>query len=119
MTNQNNQNNEQDNDMSTLTACTASLTRKGYEENFEVTEEGLRAPSKEKHYQPKEVKIDNFYRFEGASDPADNSVLYAITTNDGVRGMLVSAYGAYANDEDDKFIKQVEEIQKVEAKDTK
>ncbi len=116
MTSEKNENPIPEDQMSTLSSCTTSLLKKGYEENFEVKNDQLYAPSIDKHYQPAEVKVDNFYRFEGASDPADSSVLYAITTNDGVKGLLASAYGAYANDADDKFIKQVEEIQKIEAK---
>ena len=36
------------------------------------------------------------YRFEGDSSPDDNSVLYAIESKGGIKGVLVDAYGTYA-----------------------
>jgi hypothetical protein len=39
----------------------------------------------------------NNTRFEGNSDPIDNSIVYAISANDNsVKGVLVDAYGVYA-----------------------
>jgi hypothetical protein len=100
-------------EMSTLVSCTNHLTKEGFTENFKVTKEGLVAPSTEKVYLPGDVKIESFYRFEGDSDPADNCILYAISANDGTRGMLIDAYGGpYVNQKVGKFIKDVEEIQK-------
>lgn len=63
-------------------------------------------------YSPHEVKIINFYRFEGESDPADMSILYAIETIDGERGVLVDAYGPYASRVTGDFIVEVEKIHK-------
>lgn len=99
-------------DMTTLSACTTSLVKRGYEENFSVDNEGLKAQSTEQHYKPSQTHIDNFYRFEGASDPSDNAVLYAIHTDDGKKGMLIDAYGAESSQETDEFIKQVKDIEK-------
>lgn len=101
--------------MTTMTGAMNKLQSDGYTENFIATEKGLEAPSSEKLYIPSEVKINNFYRFEGESDPADNAIVYAIETNDGIKGMLVDSYGgAYANQQVSKFITEVEEITKKE-----
>jgi hypothetical protein len=102
-------------DMSTLSSLTNSAVNKGYTENFIVNEEGLFAPAVDKHFLPGQTKIDNFYRFEGASDPQDNAILYLLKTDDGTKGMLIDAYGADANDLITDFIKQVEEMHKTEA----
>lgn len=102
-------------EMSTLSQCTTSVLKKGYTDNFKITGEGLYAPSTDKSYSAEEVKINNFYRFEGASDPADSSVLYAIETNDGTKGMYINSYGANSDETADRFISKVEEIHKVEA----
>jgi hypothetical protein len=100
-------------EMTTLTSRTNSLVKEGFTENFVVKEAGLIAPSTDKLYVPKEVKIVSFYRFEGESDPADNAILYAVETTDGTRGLLVDAYGGpYVNQKVGKFIKEVEEIAK-------
>lgn len=84
----------------------------GYKEDFQVTKKGLGTYSENKHYKPDQISIINFYRFEGVSDPADNSILYVIETDDGVKGTLVDAYGAYSDSDVSKFIVEVHEIQK-------
>jgi hypothetical protein len=100
-------------EMTTMTSCTNHLQKDGYTENFVVKAEGLIAPSTEKLYTPSEVKIASFYRFEGESDPADNAIVYAIETNDKVKGLLIDAYGGpYVNQKVGTFIKEVEEIEK-------
>ena len=99
-------------DMRTLSSCVNKLVLDGYTESFKVTDEGLYAHEKDKHYAPAEVHINNFFRFEGASDPADNSILYAIETNDGTKGTLTDAYGPYGDAGVTKFIDQVENIVK-------
>lgn len=99
-------------DMKTLASCINKLVLDGYTANFKVTEKGLESLEKQKTYKPEEVDIVNFFRFEGASDPADSSILYAIVTSDGTKGTLTDAYGSYADPEVDKFIKQVESIEK-------
>jgi len=107
-------------DMKTLASCHSKLLMDGYKENFNVSDKGLLySPEKERHYKPEDVRIANFFRFEGASDPADNSILYAIETNDGVKGTLIDAYGPYADLHTDKFIRQVEDISKKTKNDDK
>lgn len=101
--------------MNTLSSLTDTAFNKGYTDNFRVEEDGLYAPATDIHYLPNEIKIDNFYRFEGASDPDDNSILYCIETHDGVKGTLIDSYGANNDDLIGEFIKEVEEIQKAEA----
>ena len=45
-----------------------------------------------------QFEIDEFHRFEGMSDPEDQSIVHAISSVDGhIKGILVSAYGAYAS----------------------
>lgn len=99
-------------DMQSLVSCTNKLVQDGFRENFKVSEQGLMALTKERVYKPEQVHIVNFYRFEGYSDPGDNNVLYAIVTDDGVKGTLTDGYGAYADPLVEKFIKEVEDINK-------
>jgi len=99
-------------DMTTLVKCANNLQEEGYTENFIPRQNGIEAPSSKKVYKPWEVKINSFYRFEGESDPADNSILYAIETDDGAKGMIVDAYGAYSNPLIDEFITKVPVIEK-------
>jgi hypothetical protein len=49
------------------------------------------------HVHPEDFTVEEFYRFEGMSNPDDNSVLFAISSDDGIKGTLVDAYGVYAD----------------------
>ncbi len=98
--------------MNTLSACVNKLVSEGYTANFKVDEKGLATAEDGKHYKPEQVHIKNFFRFEGASDPADNSILYAIELDDGAKGTLTDAYGSYNDPNIGKFIKEVENIEK-------
>ena len=106
-------------DLKSLSSILNKAVKDGYTQNFKILEEGLQCLETETIYQPADVEIVNFFRFEGVSDPGDNAILYVIKTNDGIKGTLTDAYGAYADPNIDKFIKEVENIQKkhtVEAK---
>ncbi|HEX8658122.1 MAG TPA: hypothetical protein VF690_11325, partial [Hymenobacter sp.] len=75
------------------------LSADGFTQDFTVVDGRLHTfdSSTDKTYAPEEVTIVDFYRFEGESNPDDMSILYAIETNDGVRGTISSAYGTYAD----------------------
>lgn len=98
--------------MKTLVSCLNSLIASGFDAQFKAVKQGLKSLKTEKIYKPEEVKILNFYRFEGESDPADNSILYALETSDGERGTLTDAYGPYSDTNVTGFISEVEEIEK-------
>ena len=100
-------------DLKSMVTCLNILVKKGYDTDFKVNDKGLRSLKTDKIYQPNEVKIINFFRFEGASDPADNSILYAIEAGE-EKGTLVDAFGPYADTKVTNFMQQVEDINKKE-----
>ena len=56
-----------------------------------------------------EFKVDNYYRFEGPSDPGDQSIVYAISSDvHDIKGVLVNAYGIYSEPITDKMLKRLE-----------
>ena len=98
--------------MNTLSGCVNKLVSEGYTADFKVDEKGLTTTENGKYFRPEQVHIKNFFRFEGASDPADSAILYAIELDDGTKGTLTDAYGTYDDEDVGKFIKQVEDIAK-------
>ena len=98
--------------MPTLTEKINKALQQGYTENFKITNRGLTDEMESKYYNAEEIHIPNFHRFEGYSDPQDNAILYWIETADGRKGILVDAYGAYADVKVNNFIREVEDIQK-------
>jgi hypothetical protein len=102
--------------MITLSERINLAIKHGYSENFKMVGRGLSSGDEKTIYTPEDITISNFYRFEGYSDPMDNSILYIIETNDGKKGTLVDAYGAYADAKVSNFIREVEDIQKKKPK---
>ena len=58
-------------------------------------------------FQPSELVIEIFYRFEGNSNPDDMAVMYAILANTGTKGIIIDAYGTYENNELGDFLRSV------------
>ena len=102
--------------MTSMSDCINKLTKLGYLDNFKVTEQGLHSAKEDRFFKPAEVVLINFYRFEGQSDPADNTILYQLETEGGGKGMLVDAYGPYSDAAVNEFMKEVESISKPMAK---
>jgi hypothetical protein len=100
-------------EMNSLSMVMSKAVKNGYTESFKVTGKGL-APQSDlaRIYSPDQVQVINFYRFEGESDPGDNAIMYQIETSDGLKGLLVDAYGMYADEKVNTFMQQVEDIQK-------
>lgn len=95
-------------EMSEMDKCLRKLEAQGYLDQYKVEKGRLHDLSNNKKYRSKDVKALNFYRFEGNSNPDDMSILYAIETIDGRRGVLIDAYGTYADEDLGKFMKEVE-----------
>jgi len=74
-----------------------ALQRRGFTASFVVEGDRLRVSGSEQSFPPESLRIVDHYRFEGTSDPDDASVIYALEADDGTRGVLVDAYGAYAD----------------------
>ncbi len=98
--------------MNTLTQCVNKMVKEGYTDSYKVTSSGLRSDRSEQTYTPSQVRVINFYRFEGQSDPGDNTILYVIETEDGSKGTLIDAYGPYSDAKVNAFMQEVEDISK-------
>jgi hypothetical protein len=81
----------------TLAGTVEQLRGRGYTAGFEPSPQGLRVPGRDRIYRADELSIRESFRFEGVSDPDDLSVVYAIEATDGTRGVLVDAFGPYAD----------------------
>jgi hypothetical protein len=98
--------------MTPLMTSTQDMKDKGFTVDFTVVNDSLKAYGSDQSYQPAQVKVVNFFRFEGSSDPGDMTILYAIETDDGTKGLLSDAFGTYSNPDVSEFMKNVQEINK-------
>lgn len=79
---------------STLSEAVNDLQRRGYTDDLTLAEHCLVCDARGLSLDPAEFEIDEFHRFEGETDPADESVVYAISSRNGaIKGILVNAYG--------------------------
>lgn len=99
-------------EMKSLVTIINELQKAGYKTQFKATAIGLLSLSTMNMFKPFEIKIVHFYRFEGESDPSDNSIVYAIKTLDGEKGTLVDGYGAASDPMISEFMSKVVNIQK-------
>lgn len=82
----------------TLVDATNDLYKKGYTANLSLDEDSVNDKERGIEMQPDEFEIDEFYRFEGPSNPSDMSIVYAISSAKyDLKGVLVNAYGVYAD----------------------
>ena len=91
----------------TMTEAIQDLKRRGFTSNFEFLNNAFRAMDSGKTFKADDLTIVEHHRFEGVSDPDDMSVVYAIEAADGTRGILVDAFGVYANPDLGAFLKNV------------
>jgi hypothetical protein len=96
----------------TMVSVMDKLNQAGYTEQFRVSKGRLERLSDQKSWGANEVRIMDFYRFEGVTDPDDMSILYALECKDGTKGTISNSYGTYADTEVDEFMKCVEDTGK-------
>jgi hypothetical protein len=72
------------------------LQQKGYVVDFDLKPDSPTSIAAQLLAHPEQFTVDASYRFEGKSNPDDSSVVYAISSGDGRKGILVDAYGMYS-----------------------
>lgn len=80
----------------TLVEAIQDLKERGYTVDFDLHSHCLHCAANKLDLHPEDFQIDAFFRFEGMSNPDDNSIVYAISGKDGTKGILVDAYGPYS-----------------------
>jgi hypothetical protein len=89
----------------TVTQAIDELRKRGYVTDFNL-EENCIVCHLEK-FNPDDFEITEVYRFEGETDPADESVVYAIESKTGMKGVLVNAFGIYSEPMSDEMVKKL------------
>lgn len=92
---------------STLSEAINDLKKRGYKEDFNLQPTCLQCASLNLQLHPEDFKVDEFYRFEGMSNPDDNSIIFAISSKDGLKGTLIDAYGLYAENLTEPMIRKL------------
>ncbi|MGV3657855.1 MAG: phosphoribosylpyrophosphate synthetase [Chitinophagaceae bacterium] len=85
------------NTYTTVSDTLNALKEEGFVLDFNLKSECVECKSLDLKLYPEDFVIEKFYRFEGASNPDDSAVIYAISSKDGLKGTVVDAYGVYAD----------------------
>ena len=99
------------NQYNTLSEAVELLKERGFSHNFRINDQGELIESGEESFEPAQVKLVEFHRFEGTSDPGDMSIVYALETESGVKGTVVDSFGVDGSESISDFMNKVEQGQ--------
>lgn len=89
----------------TVSNAINSLKRQGYTVDFNL--EGNYLVNGGNKIGVNEFSIVDVYRYEGDTDPSDEAAVYAIESTSGMKGVLVTAYGASAEAFTDEMLEKL------------
>jgi hypothetical protein len=89
----------------TVTEAVEGLRKRGYNLDFNLAENCLVCHGD--RINVKDFEIVEVHRFEGNSDPGDEAVVFAIESNMGHKGILVSGYGVSADPMTEEMAKKL------------
>lgn len=99
-----------DYNLRTVTEVLNELKGMGYTNDFNLNKNCLVCYENALTLHPDEFVVDKHFRFEGITDPADESVIYAISsTKSNIKGTLINAYGVYSDDLSNEMVRALQE----------
>lgn len=92
----------------TITETLNWLKTQGFTEDFNLNYDCVVYNNGTTSMSPDEFHIQWVFRFEGETDPGDENIVYGITSEKyNIKGVLLSAYGMYADPVSDLMIKKL------------
>jgi hypothetical protein len=90
-----------------LVEATQELSKRGFDSEFKFDDNRLLSIQNNHAYQAKDLLIVEYHRFEGMTNPADSSVIFAIETNTEEKGTVIMSYSTDADMELVSFIDKI------------
>ena len=92
----------------TVTDALSDLKLRGFTTDFNLAFDRIKCGVTRVCLYPSQFEIVEHYRFEGNTDPSDEAVIYAVAEKNGpLKGVIVSAYGAYSDALSDELINKL------------
>ncbi len=92
----------------TMVEALNDLKARGFTLDFNLAKDSLHNSTHDITLHPDDFEIVELYRFEGPSDPADNSIVYGIQSDRySIKGVLVDAYGVYSNEISEDLLRKL------------
>ncbi len=96
--------------ITTLSETLTALKKQGYSEDFNLATTHLSCQGQAIELFPNDFVVDQHFRFEGPSDPADEAVVYAISSaRFNLKGTLVNGYGPSSDSLADELVQALRE----------
>ena len=90
---------------SNLVEAINGLKKQGYTEDFNLQQHCIECRDGQYKLFHNEFEIDKYYRFDVSSDAADQSIIYAISSEKhALKGILINAYGIYSEPITDEML---------------
>jgi hypothetical protein len=98
--------------MTTVSEVINKLQKEGYTVDFNLKDNCLECHENALQIYPDEFIVDKHYRFEGLSDPADEAIVYAISSiKHNLKGILINGYGTSSDQFTDDLVHALREKQ--------
>ena len=92
----------------TLAEASVELKQRGFNANLKVNENQKMVDSDGNQFDASQVTLVEFHRFEGMSNPADSSIIYAVEVRESNnKGMIIQSFGAETKYDQAEFIKKI------------
>ena len=94
--------------METVREALERLARNGYVDGFRADGDGLRSRATGAIAPPESFDVDEIVRFEGESDPSDESAIFALRSSGGeIRGTYTVAFGTLMDAADAEMVRRL------------
>ena len=94
--------------METVREALERLARDGYDDEFRAEGDGLKSRATGVIAPPETFRVDEVVRFEGDSDPSDESAIFALrASGDGHRGTYTVAFGTLMDAADAEMVRRL------------
>lgn len=95
----------------TVSQALNGLKSRGYTIDFNLEENCL--VCEDNQFEAEDFEIVEIYRFEGSTNPSDEAIVYAIESKNGLKGVLLNAYGIYADPVSETMAKKLSIAEKL------
>lgn len=89
----------------TVTEAITAFRKLGYDLDFNLEENCIICANGK--FEMEDFEIDAYYRYEGDSDPGDSAMVYAISSTEGSKGILVTGYGPNIDPMAERLLKRL------------
>lgn len=87
-----------------LAEATETLNEKGFDHTFELGDNCITCKQVDAEYGPEDLSIVETHSFDQGTDPGSESTIYAIESDEGLKGTLIISYGMYVDPDKAKLV---------------